>query len=174
MYRLVFKSLNISIVKLGTEECELCEEFKLHSTVHKEDYLGQDCEVCSRWSLHKSRATAARIEYRKDAESECPQTHVMFSADLEKVIMLPRIESFKTALFTTRITACNETFAPVGTKQGLSTVAVLWHEGVSGRKKEDIISSFYAFFVHTGKPRGLPFGLIIVRARIRIGVFSPF
>lgn len=27
-------------------------------------------------------------------------------------------------------------------------MAVIWHEGVSGRKKEDLISTFYAFFLH--------------------------
>ncbi|CAH1106646.1 unnamed protein product [Psylliodes chrysocephalus] len=64
----------------------------------------------------------------------------------EVVIMLPRIEMFKEAIFTPRIIAFNESFVPVGKKQSGPT-AVLWHEAVSGRSKEDQISTFYAFLL---------------------------
>ena len=37
-YRKIFKKLNISFTKLGEEECEACEEFKLHDcTMLKKD-----------------------------------------------------------------------------------------------------------------------------------------
>lgn len=42
---------------------------------------------------------------------------------------------YKVALFTPRIIAFNESFVPVGTKQHLSPIAVIWHEGIEGKKK---------------------------------------
>lgn len=33
-YRVVAKQMNISIVKLGHEECESCETFSLHNPIH--------------------------------------------------------------------------------------------------------------------------------------------
>lgn len=62
--------------------------------------------------------------------------------------MLPRYESLKEVIFTGRIIAFNESFVPVGTKQkNKKPIAVIWHEGVAGRSKTDIISTFYSFFL---------------------------
>lgn len=62
--------------------------------------------------------------------------------------MLPRYESLKEVIFTGRIIAFNESFVPVGTKQkDKKPIAVIWHEGVAGRSKTDIISTFNAFFL---------------------------
>lgn len=58
--------------------------------------------------------------------------------------MLPRCDTFKEILFTPRIIAFNESFVPVGTSKN-PTVAVLWHEAIAGRKKDDIVSTFFAF-----------------------------
>lgn len=71
---------------------------------------------------------------------------VCFSADLQKVIMLPRVDTFKKVLFIKRLVAYNESFVPVGSTSLFRPFAVLWNEAVSGRDKEDIISCFYAFF----------------------------
>nr|CAI5863597.1 unnamed protein product [Callosobruchus analis] len=60
--------------------------------------------------------------------------------------MLPRLETFKEILFTPRIVVYNESFVPLGKKSKTYPWAVLWHEGVAGRSKDDIISTFYAFF----------------------------
>lgn len=63
--------------------------------------------------------------------------------------MLPRAEMFKEVLFVPRIVAFNESFVPLGKKlRKLKPVAIIWHEGVAGRKKEDIISTFYAFILN--------------------------
>lgn len=61
--------------------------------------------------------------------------------------MLPRMDTFKTVVFTPRIIAFNESFAPVGNNHNLKPLAVVWHEAVTGHKKEDIISAFYHFFL---------------------------
>ena len=148
VYRTEVKKMCISFTKLGHEECELCEAFSLHSAEHTRDNLNQTCDVCIKWQNHIRKAGESRQEYRNDSATEnCNSSHVMFSADLQKVIMLPRMESIKTVLFTHRIMTFNESFVPLGDKTTEKPVAVLWHEAVAGRKKEDIVSAFHAFLL---------------------------
>ena len=59
--------------------------------------------------------------------------------------MLPRAEMFKKVIFTRRIIAYHESFVPVGCNSNIKPLACIWHEGTTGRNKEDIISTFYAF-----------------------------
>lgn len=147
LYRKNLSDLNISFVTLGHEECETCEIYKIHNPGHREDNgLHLECDKCQEWDNHRNKARAAREKYQSDANDPSPNT-VYFSADLEKVIMLPRLEMFKKVIFSQRIIVFNETFAPLGSKQNLEPLAVLWHECVSGRKKEDLISTFHAFFL---------------------------
>lgn len=61
--------------------------------------------------------------------------------------MLPRMESYKSVIFTPRIIAFNETFAPLGRKSKDNVTAVIWHEGISGRKSSDLISVFSSFLI---------------------------
>ncbi|KAF2880235.1 hypothetical protein ILUMI_25938 [Ignelater luminosus] len=75
------------------------------------------------------------------------QNTVCFSTDLEKVIMLSRIDMFKRGVFCQRIIVFNECFVPVDKTQKLHPIACLWHECISGRKKEDLISTFHAFMI---------------------------
>lgn len=91
----------------------------------------------------------ARFHYQQDAELS-PNggdfSKVYFSADLQKVVLLPRLDMFKIIIFCLRITAFNESFVFLG---GLSTeksYALLWHEGISERKKKNIISAYRNFF----------------------------
>ena len=56
--------------------------------------------------------------------------------------MLPEIPGVKTAVFTQRIAAYNETFSPLGKGTGLKSVAVIWHQGLMGRNDEDVTSAF--------------------------------
>ena len=52
------------------------------------------------------------------------------------------------------ITTFNESFVPLGSKQQLRPLAVIWHEAVAGRKREDIISAFHAVFTtHRDTPQ---------------------
>lgn len=147
LYRKNLADLNISFVTLGHEECETCEVFKLHNPDHQENTgLQLECEECKQWEKHRNKAKEAREKYQSDANNPSPDT-VYFSGDLEKVIMLPRIDMFKKVIFCQRIIVFNESFAPLGSQQNLKPLAVLWHECVSGRKKEDLVSTFHAFFL---------------------------
>lgn len=61
--------------------------------------------------------------------------------------MLPRCDMFKEVIFVPRIIAFNESIVPIGKKQKKNPTAVVLHEVLSGRSKEDIISAFYAFLL---------------------------
>lgn len=90
--------MNISFVKLGHEECEICEEFNLHDPTHNKDNLQENCNDCKRWFIHIEKARISREQYRKDAESI--ENAVVYCADLQKVIMLPRMDMFKCVIYT--------------------------------------------------------------------------
>lgn len=151
-YRILVKTLNISFTKLGQEECEICEKFIIHNP-QREMIRHRHCQLCKDYEEHHERYISARKKYEADADNQTqnknsPDT-LIFAVDLEKVIMLPRMEEFKTVMFCPRLIVFNQSFVPIGDKQvhdmGL-TFAALWHEAITGRKKEDIVSCFGAFF----------------------------
>lgn len=67
--------------------------------------------------------------------------------------MLPRIETVKKVIFTKRLSTFNETFASVG-KSGL-VYCCLWNEAISGRKSDDILSTYYSFLKYFGLKRAI-------------------
>ncbi|XP_026745687.1 uncharacterized protein LOC113507030 [Trichoplusia ni] len=152
-YRKLVRELNISFTKLGQEECELCEKFIIHNP-RREMIRHRNCKDCKDYEAHHDRYILARQKYENDADNQTQKKNdtdtLIFAVDLEKVIMLPRMEEFKTVMFCPRLIVFNQSFVPIGEKHihelGL-TFAALWHEGLSGRKKEDIVSCFRAFFM---------------------------
>lgn len=146
-YRVRVKQKNISFAKLGQEECELCEEFKLHG--HTIDSFQEECDICSKWQTHIKLAKESRQLYREQAAAVTDNNNntIFVSVDLQKVIMLPRIDSFKRIIFAKRLVAYNESFVCLGSTTKLPPFAVLWNESISGRNKEDIVSAFYAFML---------------------------
>jgi hypothetical protein len=140
-FRRILKDMNISFTKLGNEQCEACLAHKEHS-VHCSET--EDCEDCSSYQKHIENATTARAEYKNDAAESVrrPSRTSFFSCDLQKVKMLPEIPGVKTAVFTQRIAAYNESFSPLGKSSGRKSVAVIWHQGLMGRNDEDVASAF--------------------------------
>ena len=146
LYQKVFHEMNISMTKLGNEECEECQDYFVHKDALNE--CSPSCEKCKSYTLHKERAKNSRTAYRSDAELPNSDSDIIVSADLQKVIMLPRTDMFKIVLFTRRLCLFNETFATVGPKREDKkkvNTAYLWHEGIAGRKDEDIASTFWKF-----------------------------
>ncbi|KAF2890115.1 hypothetical protein ILUMI_16058 [Ignelater luminosus] len=121
LYRQIVSEMNISFAKLGNEECFACEKYEIHR-METSHVLDND-------------------DVRDAKTSANPR---VCAADLQKVIMLPRCDTFKEFLFTPRLIAFNQSFVAAGNYK-ISPVAVLWHEAISGRKKDDIVSTFYAF-----------------------------
>ena len=106
------KQLNIAFVKLGEEQCEVCDKYNLHLKDHRED---SNCECCFKFAKHKEKYDIAQQIYKSDsgnASANCKH----LSVDLQKVIMLPHLPGYKTAIFTRRLVMFNQTFAPLGYK----------------------------------------------------------
>lgn len=141
MYRKIVKEQKISFASIGHEECEQCEQFKLHG--HNRENTNPGCDTCKDWSNHHNLVVLTRQTYQKHAESAVEEGTVMVSADLQKVIMLPRLDMFKKVIFTPRLIAYHEAFAPIAKKGYLKPHAIVWHQDILGRNKEDIISCFY-------------------------------
>nr|CAH7741733.1 unnamed protein product [Callosobruchus chinensis] len=119
----------------------ISEEFKMHNSSHTRDNTEISC--MQKVVAHKERADKSRMQYLEDKNKEDKDTTI-YSSDMEKVIMSPHLDMFKSAIFTHRITVYNESFAPVGKKQKTSSnSAALWHEGIFGRSKDEWISTFY-------------------------------
>ena len=96
---------------------------------------------------HAIQAKVCRIEYRNDKEKNLQIKKVIYAADMEKIIMIPRLPGMKKAIFTKRIIAFNETFSP-GKNDLRSTIAVLWHEGMKGQCDEDLCSTVSKVLYH--------------------------
>ncbi|CAH0719234.1 unnamed protein product, partial [Brenthis ino] len=151
LYRSHVKKMNISFTALGNEECEICEAYNFHKKETSHDatiQILEECTVCVDWDKHHQRYTKARELYTAHKEEPQNNSQVFYSADLEKVIMLPRLEMFKAAIFSLRLTAYNQTFAPLGKiTTECKPLTVIWHDGIAGRKQEDIMSAFYHFLL---------------------------
>ena len=102
------------------------------------------CSACLQWRNHIERARKARKLYRHDADKEWSDDYTVRIADLQKVMMLPRLPGCKTAAFTSRVVAFNETFALMGkhSKVKRRHIAVAWHEAIAGRKAEEIAAAY--------------------------------
>ena len=117
----------------------------------KRDEERDKCEMCCKYKVHKEKTGLARACYKADAaisENKTLNDTHFASLDLQKVRMLPEIGGVKSAVFTQRICAYNESFSPLGKKTGKS-VAILWHQGVAGRNDEDIASCFDRYLTHS-------------------------
>lgn len=147
-YRRKVKEKNISFAQLGHEECELCESFNIHE--HNRNNISPECDLCKTYTTHKDKSNRARDLYKEQTKKEFDEKNIFVSVDLQKVIMLLRVDSFKKVLFTKRIIAYHESFVPLGRNSKLFPFACIWHEGtrISGRNKENLISTFYAFFLN--------------------------
>ena len=106
-----------------------------------------DCLSCASWSAHHKNYVETREAYNLDKSRVGVDDKVIYlSSDMQKVILLPRLPGFKLNLFTKRLVVINQTFAPLN-KADLhkaKALGVLWHEGLSGRKDEDVTSAYIA------------------------------
>ena len=153
-YRQRSKEYNISLCKLGEEECDFCLSFKLHAhddisreedtyTVGEFIYI-KNCEICDEHLCHMEVATILRKEYRKDVEKSFSDTEKCFAVDMQKVIMLPVMCGVKSCLFTPHLAIYHLTFALLGGKtySKEKPTGVIWHDEISGRKDEDVTSGY--------------------------------
>lgn len=86
-----------------------------------------------------------RDDYHNDRSLEALDKTITFTADLQKVLLLPILPT-KECFFKSRLVCFNETFGSLSNKPDY---AVLWHEAISGRKAISIISTIYALIQNT-------------------------
>lgn len=121
---------------------------KIHSkALHNGSADPENCEICKGWVNHYENYRAARKEYKKDSKMQWKDGEICVSTDLQKVIMVPRMDTFKVVCFTKRLVAFNESFVPVAGQKQLEPFAAIWHEAIAGRKCEDIVSTYHHFFL---------------------------
>lgn len=166
-YFKAFKEMNISMANLGNEQCEVCHLFSQHK---QKCNCQLQCEEYPKFVEHKRNYKEARIAYNEDKNIDDDKAPI-FSADMQKVLLLPQMDQFKANIFTPRLCIFNETFAEIGDKakekvdtqvdtnettktsrnpkrklKKFGDTVVVWHEAIAGRCDEDVASSFHNFF----------------------------
>ncbi|CAH1106705.1 unnamed protein product [Psylliodes chrysocephalus] len=101
-------------------------------------------ENINKKQLHLEEVNLRRTLYVQDAENEDSETKI-YSADLQKVFLLPRMPKVKDSFFTSRLVAFNETFAVKGKSKKSPHYCILRHEGKAGRRADDVACSFIKF-----------------------------
>ena len=84
------------------------------------------CPTCVTHERHVAMAKIARGEYRKDGDEDLPSDKMIFSVDMQNIVMLPRFLGLEIALFTKRLLTFHETFAPLGKLK--KPIGVIWTE----------------------------------------------
>lgn len=106
-----------------------------------------NCIACSDRQEHQTKYRKSRTEYQADRDQPFDPSHIKVSTDQQKVVMLPRMEQYKEVLFTKRVRVFNQTFAPLGSTKIMPVFPCIWHDGIAGKKKEEVISSYHAFLL---------------------------
>lgn len=83
----MISKMNISLVKLGHEQCEVCVTATLHqnSSGHKEeDRFVTVCSTCKSHVEHSRLKNLSRADYQNDGD-QIRAKEIVFSVDLQKV-----------------------------------------------------------------------------------------
>lgn len=89
-YSSVMLRMNISLVKLGHEQCEACVAATLHQNTSghtDEDNITTKCSICKSHVEHLRLASLSRLMYRADGDNIRPK-EIVLAVDLQKVIYL--------------------------------------------------------------------------------------
>lgn len=134
-YGSVAEGMKISFTMLANEECDKCKKFEQYNAIYTKDISSPECDTCEEWSPQKKNLEEARILYSHHRQKSASASDTAFySADLQKLIILPWLHAFKFFMFTRRIIAFNENLSPPGsTKYPNRPFSDLWSEPVSGR-----------------------------------------
>ena len=149
--------MNISFTKLGEEQCELCEEYTYHRCQRKQDSNKQEsgnknCEKCERIKIHLERGKKSQESYKADSRKNARNAETCFTIDMQKVLMFRHLPGMKTAQFTRRIIIINQSIAPFGefkNKRQHKAKGYFWHEGIQGRKDENLASVVWKFLLES-------------------------
>ena len=114
------------------------------------------CNICVSHAAHRQKYTDARFEYQREKDPEA----VYFTADMQKVIVLPKLTT-KAHSFVSRLVTFNERFAPMNSE--FPDYCILWHEIVvviwadncSGQNKNWFLFTSFVQCVITWGPNSI-------------------
>ena len=142
-YRQNFAAENIGFGENRTDDCEVCLKFEHHKHEMNQGHDTENCDICQASTIHQQKAKVARHKYREEMSQENA-----YAVDMQKVILIPKLTT-KESVFVSRLVCFNETFA-CGI-EGDKSYAIMWHEGISGRKAADVTSAYCKFLVESGQ-----------------------
>lgn len=142
LYRNVFKSMNISFYMANAENCGTCVEFELNPGSCLEDK-----------KKHLEKNNNARCQYNLDMQKNRADATV-FAADMQKIILLPKMPNVKEAFFTPRLITINETFVNMQADGGRH-YCFLWHEAIQNRNMENVSSAFIQLLIHNKNEKNI-------------------
>ncbi|GFO06566.1 Cai-1 autoinducer sensor kinase/phosphatase cqss [Plakobranchus ocellatus] len=102
-FKRILRSMNISMTLLGHERCKTCSKSELHKRNCTYEEVSDISEI-----LNKKKYRKARQEYKQDSAMD---DKLVMSTDLQKAVMLPRMNELKEAFFYPQTNKFNETFA---------------------------------------------------------------
>lgn len=97
LYRHIFKQQNIGFSRPSQDECDTCKIYKAHSELNS----NCTCKTCIYYHDHKMFYTEARQAYQADKDKELTSNERLFSVDMQKVLLLPKM-STKNSFFVSR------------------------------------------------------------------------
>lgn len=96
----------------------------------------------------------ARQLYKADKEKN---TDCIYTSDLQKVLILPVMDEYKSAIFTSRLFTYNKTFSHIGnTTEEKPNIPVVWHEATAGRSASELSSAYFRALQEMSKQNSDP------------------
>ena len=142
VYRTECIKLHLSFAKLGQEECAKCVTLDGLAKKEHEQEAGR-----RRTTYEIEAANFKRLSRQPTVRCE----EAVYTLDMQKVILLPRIDQYKECAFTRRLVCYNLTLVPAGSITKIHpAIAAIWHEDMAGRKGQEVGSEIMAL-LRSGK-----------------------
>ena len=124
---LIYKDHKKEIEQENTADDEVQDHDEKLNAGPEQQHDKESCTLCQDFATRQQKYRSARIEYQKPV----PENAVSFAADMQKVIVLPKLITNE-HVFVSRLVTFNGTFA--SKTPGYPSYCVLWHEKNSGRE----------------------------------------
>ena len=142
-YGEMLRAMKISNKMPKSDVCEYCNVFKL------EDSEGSATDLEEQeYQFHRQMAEKARIQLQRDVKDSFAPKTLVFTVDMQKVLILPIMPAVKESFFMSRLVCFNETFVPAKSRTTgsapLPAYCIVWHEATYGRSADAVASAYHA------------------------------
>lgn len=133
LYRLVFRSMNLSFHRPKKDQCGLCR-------IQKDGKEEEKVKIRDAYEKHILEKTAVRkLKEKNKTDAQCDSTIYSGCFDLQQVINLP-ISNDGSVFYKRRLSVFNLTLYDLGSRDCL---CFTWHEGTSGRGASEIATAVF-------------------------------